>query len=235
MRILITGSSRGIGAAIARNFAKQEIADLFLVSRNMYALEKLKKDILKDHSSIKVHLFPTDLSDESNIREMVSEIKQITDRLDAIINNAGYLAKGNFHEIGLNEINRSLMINYIAPSLIIKECIGLLKNAHKPHIVNIASMGGFQGSVKYPGLSHYSASKAAIASLTECLATEFKGEIAVNCLAIGSVQTEMLQEAFPGYDAPLKADEMAEFICHFVINAHKYLNGKIIPVSLMNP
>jgi NAD(P)-dependent dehydrogenase (short-subunit alcohol dehydrogenase family) len=104
------------------------------------------------------------------------------------------------------------------------------------HIVNIGSMGGFQVSTKYPGLSYYSASKAAIACLTECLSVEFKNaKIAVNCLALGAVQTEMLSEAFPGYQAPVQPGEVAQFIADFALHGHKYINGKIIPVALSNP
>jgi NAD(P)-dependent dehydrogenase (short-subunit alcohol dehydrogenase family) len=103
-------------------------------------------------------------------------------------------------------------------------------------MVNISSMGGLQGSAKFPGLAFYSASKAALAVLTECLAEEFKGEnIFVNCLALGAVQTEMLNEAFPGYKAPVSAGEMAKWIADFSLTGHKYFNGKILPVSLSTP
>jgi NAD(P)-dependent dehydrogenase (short-subunit alcohol dehydrogenase family) len=75
-----------------------------------------------------------------------------------------------------------------------------------------------------------------LACLTECLAEEFKEKnIAFNCLALGAVQTEMLVEAFPGYKAPLTAEEMAEFIMSFSLDGQKYLNGKIIPVSMSTP
>ena len=97
-------------------------------------------------------------------------------------------------------------------------------------------MGGFQGSAKYKGLSVYSASKAALACLTECLALEFKEYgISVNCLALGAVQTEMFNEAFPGSEAPLDAEQMAEYISGFALNGHKYFNGKILPVAAGNP
>jgi NAD(P)-dependent dehydrogenase (short-subunit alcohol dehydrogenase family) len=97
-------------------------------------------------------------------------------------------------------------------------------------------MGGYQGSVKFKGLSLYSATKAAIASLTECLATEYTNKnIFFNCLALGAVQTEMLNEVFPGYIAPLSAKEMAGFISQFAINGYKYFNGKVLPVSVSTP
>ena len=112
----------------------------------------------------------------------------------------------------------------------------LLGKKQKSHILTISSMGGFQGSAKFAGLSAYSSSKAAIAGLTECLAEEFKGKnIAVNCLAIGAVQTEMLAEAFPGYKAQLLPFQMAEYIMDFAAKGHLYYNGKILPVSLSTP
>jgi NAD(P)-dependent dehydrogenase (short-subunit alcohol dehydrogenase family) len=104
------------------------------------------------------------------------------------------------------------------------------------HIVNISSMGGFQGSSKYRGLSYYSASKAAIGCLTECLAIEFsEAGIKVNCLAIGAVQTEMFEEAFPGLKAPVSASEMGRYVSEFALNGHKFFNGKILPVAISNP
>ena len=110
------------------------------------------------------------------------------------------------------------------------------KKEAKAHIVNISSMGGFQGSMKFPGLSAYAASKAALANLTEVLAAEFEEKnIAVNCLAIGAVETDMLFKTFPEYKAPLKAIEMAEYIADFSLNGHKYYNGKILPVALSTP
>jgi NAD(P)-dependent dehydrogenase (short-subunit alcohol dehydrogenase family) len=97
-------------------------------------------------------------------------------------------------------------------------------------------MGGFQGSAKYKGLSYYSASKAALACLTECLANEFtEYGICINCLALGAVQTEMFDEAFPGYKAPVDAKQMAEFIAGFALTGHKFFNGKILPVAINNP
>jgi NAD(P)-dependent dehydrogenase (short-subunit alcohol dehydrogenase family) len=75
-----------------------------------------------------------------------------------------------------------------------------------------------------------------LSGLTECLAEELNGKnIFVNCLALGSVQTEMLSAAFPGYKAPLKAQEMAEFVCQFALTGHRYFNGKILPVSSTTP
>ncbi len=104
------------------------------------------------------------------------------------------------------------------------------------HVVNVTSMAGYQGSSKFNGLSYYSASKAALGSLTECLAEELKDEsIKVNALAIGAVQTEMLEEAFPGFKAPLQPSQMAEFMKWFTLEGPVFFNGKVLPVSLSTP
>ena len=235
MKILITGASRGLGASLALRFSSMRDTELFLVSRSELKLKGLKARIHQQFSEAKVHVLPFDLAVEKSIVELVDTIKGLTDRMDILINNAGLLIRADFEQISKEDAMRLFEVNYLAPAMLIRHSAGLLRKAERPHIINISSMGGFQGSIKFPGLSHYSASKAAIASLTECLAAEFKGEISVNCLAIGSVQTEMLQEAFPGYKAPVNPDEMAEFIMDFALNAHRFMNGKIIPVALSNP
>jgi NAD(P)-dependent dehydrogenase (short-subunit alcohol dehydrogenase family) len=104
------------------------------------------------------------------------------------------------------------------------------------HVVTISSMGGVQGSLKFAGLAAYSSSKGAVITLSELLAEEYKEQgISFNVLALGSVQTEMLQEAFPGYQAPLSASEMANYIYDFTLTGNKYFNGKVLPVSSTNP
>ena len=112
----------------------------------------------------------------------------------------------------------------------------VLAAAGKAHVVIIGSMGGLQGSKKFPGLSAYSAAKGALAILTECLAEEWKQVgISVNCLCLGAVNTEMLDEAFPGYKAPVNAADMARFIGDFALSAHDFMNGRILPVALSDP
>jgi NAD(P)-dependent dehydrogenase (short-subunit alcohol dehydrogenase family) len=152
-----------------------------------------------------------------------------------IKNNLLYPNKA-FDKIDYKELEIVYKVNVFAPFYLIQQLIHHLGRHSKAHVVNISSMGGFQGSAKFPGLSAYSSSKAAISGLTECLAEEFKDKnISVNCLAIGAVQTEMLDEAFPGYQAPLKPKEMAEYIYDFSLKGHKYFNGKILPVSSTTP
>ncbi len=235
MNILITGASRGIGKGIARKIITSGDHHLFLISRNENALENLKKELLQINPDTRVSVYPFDLTDAESAKHIRNRLSEEADRLDILINNAGAIVVKAFSEYSPGEIDIQFNVNYKAPALLISELLPLLRNSDASHVVNISSMGGFQGSGKFPGLSHYSASKAAIAALTECLATEYKGEISFNALCIGAVQTEMLAEAFPGYQAALTADQMGEYIADFALNANKYLNGKIIPVALMSP
>ena len=141
-----------------------------------------------------------------------------------------------FTEITSTDLESVFNVNVFSVFRLIQGILPIMETKTRGHVINISSIGGVQGSVKFAGLSAYSSTKAALACLTECLAEEFKDlNISFNCLALGAVQTEMLEEAFPGYKAPLTAWEMAEFISKFSVNANKVMNGKIIPVSLSTP
>jgi NAD(P)-dependent dehydrogenase (short-subunit alcohol dehydrogenase family) len=166
----------------------------------------------------------------------IEYIKKETNQIDCIIHNAGALINKPFETILYSELEYIYKVNVFAPYYLTQKLINYLGKNTRSHIINISSMGGFQGSSKFAGLSAYSSSKAAIAGLTECLAEELKEKnISVNCLAIGAVQTEMLSEAFPGYKAPLSPLQMAEYIFEFSIKGHLYYNGKILPVSSSTP
>ena len=155
--------------------------------------------------------------------------------IDILINNAGLLIKLPFEQLSHHDIARTYQVNVIGVMETVQSAIPYL-NTLGSHIVNISSMGGFQGSAKFPGLAAYSTSKAALCSFTELFVEEYKDtSIKMNCLCLGAAQTEMLEAAFPGYQAPLNADEMAEFIADFACNGNRWINGKILPVSLSTP
>lgn len=237
MNILITGASKGIGFELAKLFAQEDNNTVIGIARSKDLLNNLKNECIKLNLKTKFIALVFDLNDPENIQKnLKKEIEQYFNSIDIIINNAGYLVNKPFSETNLSDITDIFNINFISPSLLIQALLPLIKNSSSKHVVNISSMGGFQGSAKFSGLSFYSASKAALASLTECLAEEYKeDQIKFNCLALGAVNTEMLQTAFPDYKAPLEAKEMAEFIYKFAISDYKYINGKVIPVSLSTP
>ncbi len=237
MNIIVTGASRGIGYEIVKKIAGNYNYTVFAVSRNLEKLMQLKEECSKINPSSKVIPIVCDLYKEYDVEKLVVEIQKKVSTINVLINNAGAIVNKPFENITPTDLHYVYKVNFLTPFRLMQLFIPLMNHGiQKNHVVNIGSMGGFQGSTKFSGLSAYSSSKAAIASLTECLAEEFKEKnIAFNCLAIGATQTEMLEEAFPGYKAPVSASEMADFIAHFALNAHQYINGKVIPVSLNTP
>lgn len=236
MNIIVTGASRGIGHELVKILGTEGKHTVIAVSRNNTKLEQLKNDCVKINAQAKVIILSCDLSKDEEIKKLSQEIKKHFQLVDIFINNAGAIVNKPFEEITSADLEYVYNVNVFSVFKIIQHLLPIMNTKTKSHIVNIGSVGGFQGSLKFAGLSAYSSSKAALASLTECLAEEFKDKnIAFNCLALGATQTEMLNEAFPGYKAPLSASEMAEFISSFALTAHQYMNGKVIPVSLTNP
>jgi short-subunit dehydrogenase len=233
MNILITGATKGIGYELALEFAKCENANLCLIARTKEKLDQIKEECLKINPASEITVLPFDIQD---LVDDSFPMKINFEHIDIVINNAGLLIKKEFTEFTAEDLMNLVKVNFIAPSLLIKYCIPKMGGKRPSHVVNIGSMSGFQGSVKFDGLSIYSATKAALISLTECLAGEFASKnIFFNCLALGAVQTEMLNMAFPHYKALLGPKEIASYICQFAKEGYKYYNGKVLPVSLSTP
>lgn len=228
--IVITGASDGIGKSLALELAKSNDNRLFLISRNQPKMNEAYGHLL---ALGRVNLFAFDLAND-DYSTLVHQITSIAGNIDVLVNNAGALVKKPFAEITGDDFEKVVDTNFRAPFFLIQQFLPYLNKG--AHIINISSMGGFQGSVKFPGLSLYSASKGALSVLTEVLAAELSDlPVYVNCLAIGSVNTTMLAQAFPGYNAPVSSESMAEFIAWFVLNGHRWMNGKVLPVSLSTP
>ena len=223
--IIITGTSRGIGFEMVKLFSKAG-HNVLALSRNSKPVSDLK---LKNVTALEF-----DIADESEIVKLSAYLPTAMKTVDVLINNAGFLVNKPFSEITSEEFKRSYDVNVFGVASLIRTVLPFMKK--DGHIVNISSMGGIQGSVKFPGLSAYSSSKGAIITLTELLAEEYKETgPSFNVLALGSVQTEMLEEAFPGFKAPLSAIEMAQYILDFSLTGNKFYNGKILQVSSTTP
>jgi short-subunit dehydrogenase len=234
MNIVITGASNGIGFETALQLSLDEGNHLIAIARSADKLKQLKEQALLANPKSNLIPFVFDI-EKGNYSELKTKINELG-TIDILINNAGLMIKKPFFDLEDVDWMKLFQVNLFGPVKLIKTIAPLMGKKRKAHIVNISSMGGFQGSMKFPGLSAYAASKAALANLTEVLAAEFEEKnIAVNCLAIGAVETDMLFKTFPEYKAPLKAIEMAEYIADFSLNGHKYYNGKILPVALSTP
>lgn len=224
--VFITGAGKGIGFEIVKLFLKSGDFNVIALSRNITALEQLNSENL--------NAFSFDLAQEDY--SALPALTEITHGLDVLINNAGLLVNKRFESLTTQEWQQMVAVNLLAPAQLIKLFLPHLKESNHGHVVNISSMGGFQGASKFPGLSAYSSTKAALACLSECLAEEYQDtQIHFNSLSLGAVNTSMLNTAFPDYNAPLNADEMAQFIYDFAINGHRFFNGKNLPVALHNP
>lgn len=223
--IIITGTSRGIGFEMVKLFAEAG-HNILALSRNSKPISELELN--------NVTALEFDISDQSEIVKLGSYLQTKMPSVDVLINNAGLLVNKAFEKITSEEFKQCYDVNVFGPASLIQAVLPFMKK--KGHVVSISSMGGVQGSVKFPGLSAYSSSKGAIITLTELLAEEFKESgPSFNVLALGSVQTEMLEEAFPGLKAPLSASEMAKYIMDFSLTGNKFYNGKIMQVSSTTP
>ena len=203
------------------------------IARSEQKLIALKNKVEAEHPSSNLDYFVFDFY-RDDYTQLEQTVKKHFNQIDILINNAGFLAAKPFLEITSADFDQSFSVNIKAAFRLSQIVVPLMKEG--AHIVNVSSMGGLQGSVKFPGLSVYSASKGALSVFTESLAAELmeKG-IKVNALAFGAVDTDMLRSAFPDYKAPLSAEEMGEYLAEFACSGAKYYNGKVLPVSVSTP
>ncbi|HLS94186.1 MAG TPA: SDR family oxidoreductase [Sphingobacterium sp.] len=233
--IIITGASNGIGFESVLDLTANKSNQVIALARSADKLRKLH-EIATSLNPEGGKLYPAqfDIVYDNYPDSLVPFIQSKFETVDVLINNAGVLINKPFMETSLEDFAQVFQTNLLGHVNMIKHIVPMMKNGG--HIVNIGSMGGYQGSAKFAGLSAYSASKGALATLTECLAEELKDRnIKVNCLALGSSQTEMFEKAFPGLEAGTLAFEMGRYVADFAQNGHKYYNGKILPVAGTTP
>ncbi len=232
--VVITGASKGIGRELAKQFATDGQYTVVCISRNKEKLKELRLECLQLNAGSKIDILDFDLTSANYQEDLLPYFALKGEEVSILVNNAGLLINKPFVNLKEDDFNRMFDVNVKSPFRLVQLLMPYFSS--NSHIVNISSMGGYQGAAKFPGLSLYSASKGALAVLTESLAEELKGSnVKVNCLALGAVQTEMLAEAFPGYQAPVNPEQMATFVRDFCLNGHKVMNGKILPVSLSTP
>jgi len=223
--VVITGTSRGIGFELCRIFAERG-DKVWALSRNTGPLTAA------NFKGVEVISF--DISSAEDIGKFAADLTKADISLDILVNNAGRLINKPFAQTSLEDFQEVYAVNVFGLAELTRSLIPLMNKSG--HVVTISSMGGVQGSSKFPGLAAYSSSKGAVITLSELLAEEYKETgPAFNVLALGAVQTEMLEEAFPGYQAPTTASEMAEYIASFAIDGHRMFNGKVLPVSNSTP
>ncbi len=231
MRILIIGCSSGIGLETLKYIYKNSEHQIVALSHNLNSSD----EITSLQNRKRILFYEINLQDNDSIKTAIDFILEKKLWPDVVIYNAGLLYNKKFTDFTDEVIDALFAVNFLGYAKLLQNLLVIMPEK-QVHFLSIVSMAAVQGSVKFPGLSYYSASKAALAALTESLASEY-GEtlFRFNSLALGAVQTKMLEEAFPGYKAPVSASEMAEFIAWFALNGNRFFNGKIIPVALSTP
>ncbi len=225
--ILVTGAGRGIGKATVEALQSLHNGPIVALSRRADPHQP---------SEGSIHHLHTDLSVEGSMDTVLHWFQQRNWCLAGVVHNAAAMLNKPFIGILPEELNEIYKINVYIPFLLNQALFPLLQEGQPAHVVHISSMGGVQGSAKFAGLAAYSSSKGALSVLSECLAEEWKGlGVSCNALALGAVDTEMLKAAFPGYKAPVSAEDMGAFIARFVCEGHKIFNGKVLPVSSSTP
>lgn len=221
--IIITGTSRGIGLELAKMLANE--------GHHVLAISRKISEELKEISNVTSVSADLSLaSDLEKIKSVISTFKTI----DIVIHNAGAIVNKPFKEISAEEFEYVYKVNVFGVAALNRVVLPFMPKGS--HVVTVSSMGGIQGSLKFPGLAAYSSSKGAVITLSELLAEEYKEQgVAFNVLALGAVQTEMLEEAFPGYQAPIKPEGMANYIANFALTGNAYFNGKVLQVSSTTP
>ncbi len=222
--IIITGTSRGIGAELVKQFAAEG-----------HTIISLSRNSNPEFANLpNVYYNSVDLSNDASVAAFAIELKNQFKNIDILIHNAGTIVNKPFAEISSADFEYVYKVNVFGVAALTKAVLPLMNKGS--HVVTISSMGGIQGSSKFPGLAAYSSSKGAVITLSELLAEEYKEQgVAFNVLALGAVQTEMLQEAFPGYKAPVNPNEMAAYIKNFALQGNQFFNGKVLQVSKTTP
>jgi NAD(P)-dependent dehydrogenase (short-subunit alcohol dehydrogenase family) len=234
MNIVITGASSGVGFEAVLELILQNEHHVVALARSHDKLKRLYEIAKGLNPDCNIYPARFDIVHDDYETGLLPFINEKIGHVDILINNAGILINKPFMEITTIDFAEMLQTNVLGHVKMIKQLVPIMPTGS--HIVNIGSMGGFQGSIKFPGLAAYSASKAALHTLTECLALELADKkINVNCLALGSAQTEMLEKAFPNYESPIAAFEMGKYIADFALTGHKFFNGKILPVAVTTP
>ena len=222
--IIVTGTSRGIGLELALQLAAQ--------GHRVLAISRTVPQALLGNENISC--LSVDLAIEADLKKVTDYLAATWKQVDAIIHNAGSLLLKPFSETVQADFEAIYKVNVFGVANLTRIALPYLQKGS--HVVTISWMGGIQGSLKFPGLAAYSSSKGAVITLSELLAEEYKEQgIAFNVLALGAVQTEMLAEAFPGYQAPISAADMAKYIVDFTLTGNQFYNGKVLEVSSTNP
>ena len=232
MRILITGASKGIGAAIAAEVVHDASA-LMLVARSEDLLHNVKEKIAILKPDCEISVFAGDVAEESDVEKLITEVNSNYSGLDALINCAGFAIPATSVQETTPDIWKEMFrVNVFSAYLMTRASIPLLSKSDSPSIVNIGSTAGISAR---PGWSAYAASKAAMVNFSNTMAEELKPYgIRVHCLAPGRTATELRRVLAPDEDQStiMQPDAVAR-VTRFLIGPDAdVVSGQTIQVRL---
>lgn len=236
--VLVTGSSRGLGARIVYDFAKGG-AKVVINYNNSYEEALVLKKEIEEAFSSDVLLCKCDVSNEEEVNKMVTDIINKFGKIDILVNNAGISYDGEFDKKDINSFKRILDVNLIGTYLVTKYvCFHMIKNK-SGKVINIASDNGIDNY--YPESCDYDASKAGVISLTHNMAKFYAPYINVNCVCPGWILTDMNKDM----DTHLKKSiedgillkrfsscaEISNVILFLASDLASYVNDSVIKVN----
>ncbi len=233
--VLVTGSSRGIGKATIIEFANRGYN--VVINYNTSEKEALElKKYIEENYSVNVLTLKADVSNEEEVKNMISTIINAFGRIDVLVNNAGIVYDRAFEEITVEEFERTLKVNVIGAFIVSRE---VAKNMQNGSIINISSTNGTK--TISPECLDYNISKIGLQSLTRDLAYQLKPNIRVNAIAIGWADTDMNKDLPKDYIAEetskiylerfARPSEIAKTICFLASDDSSYINGEVINVD----
>ena len=234
--VLVTGSSRGIGKATIIEFASKGYNVVINYNNSENEALELKKYV-EENYNVKALTIKADVSNEVEVKDMVSTIIKEFDSIDILVNNAGIVFDRSFDDITVEEFEKTLKVNVIGAFIVSREVSKYMKNGSA--IINVSSTNGTK--TISPECLDYNISKIGLQSLTRDLAFQFKPNIRVNAIAIGWADTYMNKDLPKDYIEEETAkiyverfanpSEIAKTIYFLASDNASYINGEIINID----
>lgn len=235
MVILVTGSSKGIGASTIIEFAKHGYDVVINYNNSFFDAIKIQDEVKK--YNVKSLVLKCDVTNENDVKEMINIINEELGSIDVLINNAGIAIDTAFEDKTISNFRRTLDVNLIAPFIVSRIVGDIMYKNKKGTIINISSTNAID--TYYPESLDYDASKAGLISLTHNLAKHYAPYVRVNCICPGWVNTDMNKDLTIGFIEEEKKKillnrfaepkEIAQAIYNITIS--EYINDAIIRVD----